>query len=129
MPHWAHPTTRGVYDTPAHHPPPPMPATSNDLGSRVARLEVHSYHATIDRQRIERESLTRGQDLLGMVTALESRLRVVEAITATISTLSTWLPKLLRFIGAIILFALLLSGRMTIEGVKPFLQALGFPSG
>lgn len=129
MPHWIDPKQRGIHDTPAYRPPYPQPPGSNDLSSRIARLETHQFHLTDNTHRIETESLTRGKDLLESVRLLDKRVASVERHVGTITAVVTWLPKILKYAGGVVLFAFLVMGKMTPDGAKLFLQALGFPTG
>jgi len=127
--HWQDPRARGLWTGPAYQPPTPQPPTNNDVGNRLSRVEVHLWYATEERRRIEAESLARAADNTRVLTNLVDRVETIEASHATVSTLATWIPSALKTIAAILIFALVLSGRLTGDVAKMFLSALGLSTG
>jgi hypothetical protein len=95
----------------------------------MARVEVHLYHGVEDRQRIEQESLARARDISMALTAMQGRIGVIEVHIGAARAVAGWVPMVIKFSLAAILFSLVLSGRMTVEGAKAFLPALGLPGG
>lgn len=117
MKHWEDPHRRGVYLGMAHQPPYPQPPQNNDLPNRVARLEAHQWHETQDRRRIETESLQRGVDVVAKITAMDTRIQSIERHIGVISSLSRWLPAILKYSLAVFLFGLVMSGKLSLETV------------
>lgn len=110
-------------------PPYPQPPGTNDLSSRTSRLEVHQWHMVQDLQRIEQESLMRGTDLRTDVNSLRDQVAAVQGHIGTARTVAGLMPSLIRYVIAAVLFALFMAGKISVEALKPFLAALGFPTG
>lgn len=110
-------------------PPYPQPPGNNDLSSRVSRLEVHQWHTAQTLERIEHESLMRASDLKAGVDGMQEKLSQIHDHIGTARTVAGWLPAILRYLAAVILFGLLLAGKISVEGLKPFLAVLGLPTG
>lgn len=124
MPHWTG-QHRGTRPLPNY----PQPPTTNDLSSRVSRLEVHQWHTHADLDRIESESLRRGLDLAAEVRGISVKMEALESHIGTARTLAKWLPSALRYLAAIILFALLIAGKLSIAEIKTLLPVVGLPTG
>jgi len=127
--HWIDPRARGLHHGPAHQPPQPRPVGSNDLASRLAQVEIHIWYATQDRHRMEQEGLARGLDNATKIDGLEDRLQKLEAHHSLTMAVWVWAPKLLAYAGAVLLFALVISGKMTVDQAKTILPALGLSGG
>ena len=128
-PHWIDPRERGLHHGPAHQPPQPRLAESNNLATRIAQIEVHLWYATQDRYRAEQEGIARGLDNAGKIATLADRIQALEGHHTVSTAFWVWTPKLLAYAGAILIFALVISGKMTIEQARTFLPVLGLPSG
>lgn len=119
MPHWT-----GQHRSPRPLPPYPQPPGTNDIYSRVSRLEVHQWHSHQDMDRIETESLMRGKDLASDIKAMAMRLDAMEGHIGTARTLAKWGPAVLRFLAAIMLFGLFLAGKLSVAEIKTLLPGL-----
>ncbi len=110
-------------------PPYPQPPGTNDLSSRVSRLEVHQWHTTHSMERIEAESLLRASDLRSDIEVLVEKLDQIQGHIGTARTLAGWAPSIARYLLAAVLFGLFLAGKISVEALKPFLAVLGLPTG
>lgn len=122
---------RGLYDHPAARPPTPRPATSNDISARVARIEEHIQFAAYDRHRVEVESRRRGMDNAEAISGLATRTTALEAWrqtqidrSAVLISLISGSRQAVQYAMAIILFALLALGKLTVADVKILAESL-----
>lgn len=139
MHHWMDPQTRGVYTHPAAQPPRPQSHASNDLGTRLARVEEHLSFGAWNRDRIEREAQQRDRDLGAGITGLETvqedhekRLQTLEQDRHTRSTILSLLDTargsvgvLVQFVVAVLATALLLTGNANVVKIKELLSIWG----
>jgi hypothetical protein len=134
MRHWTDPKSRGVYDHPAAAPPRPAHYAANDLGARLARQEEHTYYAAIDRVRIENESRMRAMDLAAGIDSLDTRISLMEqelhtrrAIWRLTGIFGASAGVFMKYLLAVILGALVLSGKASIDAAKAIAIWLGLP--
>jgi hypothetical protein len=135
MHHWTDPKSRGVYDHPAAVPPRPAHYAANDIGARLARQEEHTYYAALDRVRIENESRLRAKDLAAGIDGLETRMSLMEqelhtrrAIWRLVAVLSTSATAFAKYLLAVVLAVLVLTGKASIEVAKAVAIWFGLPS-
>jgi len=145
--HWMTPESRGIYEQAESMPPPPQSHTTDDIGARMARLQEHIQWRAWDTRRVEMESFRRAADIVGLIrsetAALSVRLKAIEDQMSAASTRRQTYIDLLRNTGSaaniminiakygvvLVLAVLFVLGKISVEGVRLFLGAIGFPVG
>lgn len=136
MNHWVDPDKRGLYDHPHAPPPPPAHHASNDLGTRLARVEEHINFQAWNHRRSEHESRLRAEDIVAGMATLSRRILAIEQTAKSRrylrQTMQGWATSASifgRYAAAAVLGLLLLTGKASLENVKFLLSLLGLPAG
>lgn len=127
--HWIDPRSRGLWSGPAYHPPQPQPPSNNNVSARLSAVEIHLYYAVEERKRIEAEALARAADNTRILTDIVDRVEVMESSHATVSMVASWAPWVVKWLASVVIFAVLIGGRLSGDGGKAVLAVLGLASG
>lgn len=143
MPHWRDPISRGVWDHPAATPPRPQPLGTNNLDTRVARLEMHQEWSTFNAARVERESRERASDIVDQsdedrakiedlnrrVQSLERDRHVRRVMWQQARILGTSFWGFARYLVGLILLIAVLTGKADVESLREIKETIGLFSG
>ena len=152
--HWTTPEARGIYRAPESVPPLPQHHTSNDYGSRLARMEEHVNFAAHNMRRVEADSMRRAADIVGWTSShmrstnaaiadIDRRFREVEnhMLVGTTKSRVLWglvsgsgtfvmgLTSLLKWGSVAAVAYLLITGTITVDAAKLLLGVLGWQIG
>lgn len=127
--YWVDPRARGIHHGPGHQPPPPQPATSNDIPTRMARMEIHAWYSTQEKQRAEREGWARDMEVLRRLNGLDTRVGAIEGTVAVWTAIGTWAPRLLAYALSAVIFAAVMLGKLSVEQAKALLSVFAPSAG
>lgn len=120
--HWSRAGSERLPD-----PPFPQPAHSNDVSTRLTRVETYLHLTHGDRQRQEADSLARARDLIEICTGLDTRLTAVESARSQWAHTSNFIVSGMKYVLAVILIASVLVGKMTIDQARWIGGLFGMP--
>ena len=125
--HWHPPESRGLYQQPGNTPPAPQPHESNNITSRLVRIETYLQYAVHDRMRAEWESRARDYDLHDRLLAIEATVTGWTDNVQASSLIAKWGVSAAKYIAAVILFAMWAANGLPWDSVKAGMSVIGLP--